>query len=219
MKKAVCVIEKDCEIMGVIHKLRISFRRRTGFVMRLSTKDQKTLLLSAPRSAIRNMEEVDKLIPSLAETILDKYKKGFPCHLETEISKIYDGTNLLILGKKEEVGALSPEEVEKVLKEKGYAYYADRVQVWARKMRIPYPLTFRIRTMTTRFGVNSIARHVITFSTIAICYSPEIVDYLIVHELAHCFVRGHQKDFYAIVNKYDPQYKIHSKKLKKGIYV
>ena len=89
--------------------------------MRLSTKDQKTLLLSAPRSAIRNMEEVDKLIPSLAETILDKYKKGFPCHLETEISKIYDGTNLLILGKKEEVGALSPEEVEKVLKEKGYA--------------------------------------------------------------------------------------------------
>ena len=100
--------------------------------MRLSTKDQKTLLLSAPRSAIRNMEKVDELIPSLAETILDKYKKGFPCHLETEISKIYDGTNLLILGKKEEVGALSPEEVEKALKGKGYAYYADRVQAWAR---------------------------------------------------------------------------------------
>ena len=77
--------------------------------MRLSTKDQKTLLLSAPRSAIRNMEEVDKLIPSLAETILDKYKKGFPCHLETEISKIYDGTNLLILGKKEEVGQKRPD--------------------------------------------------------------------------------------------------------------
>ncbi len=101
----------------------------------------------------------------------------------------------------------------------GLSYFINRVGDWARIMKVPYTPSIRVRTMSTRFGVNHLARHVITFTTLSICYAPEIVDYLIIHELAHCFVRGHQKDFYAIVNKYDPQYKIHSRKLKKGIYV
>ena len=186
--------------------------------MRVSTKDGKTLFLSAPRYAFMNMAEVDRIALELGQYVLEKHQRNSACSFISELPKIYDGKYLLILGKKEEVGSLSADQVERLLKDRGLAYFTARAQEWARTMKIPYPLAFRIRTMGTRFGVNSISKHIITFSTISICYSPEIVDSLIVHELAHCFAPGHQKDFYAIVNKYDPEYKIHSKKLKKGIY-
>ncbi len=219
MKKAVYVIDKTYEINGVLHPVRVSFRRKRGFVLRVSSKDKKTLLVSAPRYAMMCPSEVDWAISKHAARILENSKKNSACHFESELPKIYDGKTLLILGKKEEVGSRSPKDIEGFLMKVGLSYFIKRASEWARIMGVPYAPSIRVRTMSTRFGVNHLARHVITFTTLAICYAPEIVDYLIIHELAHCFVRGHQKDFYAIVKKYDPQYKIHSRKLKKGIYV
>ena len=42
----------------------------------------------------------------------------------------------------------------------------------------------------------------------------EVRDYVIVHELAHRIEMNHSKDFWAIVEKYDSDYKTHRKWLK-----
>lgn len=76
----------------------------------------------------------------------------------------------------------------------------------------------RIRKVKTIYGSNSAQTHAITYSSQLIHFSFEIIDSLIVHELAHHFVRNHSKKFYEVVLKYYPNYYIYNKMLKRGIF-
>ena len=76
----------------------------------------------------------------------------------------------------------------------------------------------RVRNMYTRYGSNSISNKSITYSLILMHYSPEIIDSVIVHELAHCFETRHNDKFYKVVYKYCPNYDELHYKLRKGIY-
>ena len=40
------------------------------------------------------------------------------------------------------------------------------------------------------------------------------IEYVVLHELCHIFYMNHQKDFWALVEKYMPDYKIRRKNLK-----
>ena len=42
----------------------------------------------------------------------------------------------------------------------------------------------------------------------------ECIEYVVLHELCHIFYMNHQKDFWALVEKYMPDYKVRRKKLK-----
>ena len=76
----------------------------------------------------------------------------------------------------------------------------------------------RIRVMSTRYGSNSKKTHSITYSYELYHYAPNILDAIIVHELAHSLQFDHSKKFYDIVFKYCPNYKYLHKCLRKGIY-
>ena len=76
----------------------------------------------------------------------------------------------------------------------------------------------RVQKMRSRFGSNSKHTKTLNFSTILLHYSLAIIDSVVVHELAHCFVYNHSKDFYNVVYKYCPNYKLVQAKLKKGIF-
>ena len=78
------------------------------------------------------------------------------------------------------------------------------------------PYKVRLRKMSSRYGSNSSMTHSITYSTILIHYSKEIIDSVIVHELAHQFQRNHSQKFYDKVLEYCPNYKTLHKKLGKG---
>ncbi len=45
---------------------------------------------------------------------------------------------------------------------------------------------------------------------------PEVVDYIIIHELCHTKIKNHSKQFWQLVEKYCPSYKIYDKWLKKN---
>ena len=76
----------------------------------------------------------------------------------------------------------------------------------------------RIRKMTTRYGSNSLSNKSITYSTILMHYQVDIIDSVIIHELAHCYVSNHSQEFYKIVYKFCPNYKKLHNNLKKGNY-
>ena len=76
----------------------------------------------------------------------------------------------------------------------------------------------KIKKMRTRLGSNSSKTHTIYYADHLFYYSVDILDSLVVHELAHEFVKDHSENFYKVVFKYCPNYKSVNNKLKKGIH-
>ena len=93
-----------------------------------------------------------------------------------------------------------------------------RTRYYEMRMRIEEPYKVKIKKMHSRYGSNSSRTHSIQYADNLYCYSIDILDSLVVHELAHHFVRKHDKAFYDVVYKYCPNYKNDNRKLKKRIY-
>ena len=68
--------------------------------------------------------------------------------------------------------------------------------------------------MKSRWGVYNKVNHSVTLNSKLIEYPVEILDYVIIHELSHVQHFNHSKDFWALVSKYCPEYKIRRKELK-----
>ena len=67
----------------------------------------------------------------------------------------------------------------------------------------------------TRFGSCS-SKGNISFSYRLMMYPEPAREYVVVHELAHLVEMNHSKRFYAIVERYLPDYKERKKQLKNG---
>ena len=55
---------------------------------------------------------------------------------------------------------------------------------------IKKPYRVSVKKMTSRYGSNSSQTHTVSYSLVLLHYSVEIIDSVIVHELAHDFVRN-----------------------------
>lgn len=101
--------------------------------------------------------------------------------------------------------------IDKIIKDKFYErlmYYYNMYEE-----NIPLP-TLRIRKMTTRWGVCNIKTHVITLNYNLYKYDLKCLDYVVVHELSHLIHPNHSASFWAVVEKYCPNYKLIRKTLK-----
>ena len=107
-------------------------------------------------------------------------------------------------------------DLDKKLKKLFLPYITNRVRYYEQVMEIKKPYSVHVRKMTTRYGSNSSQTHSLSFSMILLHYSREVIDSVIVHELAHDKVRDHSKKFYDVVYKYCPDYKMLHKRLRKG---
>ena len=92
-----------------------------------------------------------------------------------------------------------------------------RVEYYSSVMNLPlYKVS--VKNMKTRFGSNSKHTQRLHFALVLMHYSIEIIDSVVVHELAHILVYDHSKKFYDVVYKYCHDYDIYRKKLIKGEY-
>ena len=92
------------------------------------------------------------------------------------------------------------------------------VRKYERIMGIFEPYKVKIRDTKRQYGSNSKRTHTLSFQTTLLHYSNEIIETVVVHELAHDFERNHSKNFYNIVYSFAPNYKQLQNKLKKGIH-
>lgn len=74
-----------------------------------------------------------------------------------------------------------------------------------------------IRNQKTRWGSCS-GRKNLNFSWKVILTPPELIKYLVVHEVCHLVEMNHSKNFWELVEKYDPLFNQHSKDLQKAGY-
>ena len=80
-----------------------------------------------------------------------------------------------------------------------------RVAFWSERMGL-FPAQVRVTSARRRFGSCSSKGHV-CFSWRLMQYPPEAIDYVVVHELAHLRYLNHGPEFYALVERYLPDYR------------
>ena len=91
-------------------------------------------------------------------------------------------------------------------------YLIPRVEYFANKMDLKYS-TIKFRKMKSRWGSCSSTR-VITLNSELVKVKKELIDYVIVHELAHLVHMNHSKDFHLLVENYLPSSKILRRELR-----
>mgnify|MGYP003310831801 CR=1 FL=1 len=170
-------------------------------------------------------KEIKKGLDKFALSLIEKDKKD---HLNPPMGEDY----IYILGEKYHIspsGSLSfnngltikyksIDDLYKKLKPYLLDIVVKRVRYYEAKMGISKPYNVKVRDMSSRYGSNVKSSYTVTFALLLVHYSINIIESVIVHELAHDKVYNHSAKFYDVVYKYCPDYdKLHNH-LRKKIY-
>ena len=104
------------------------------------------------------------------------------------------------------------DEERKALLAQAREYLPMRVDYWSGIMGLA-PAGIKITSARTRFGSCS-GKNSICFSWRLMQYPPEAIDYVVVHELAHIRHHDHSPAFYALIERYMPDWRERMKLLK-----
>lgn len=105
-------------------------------------------------------------------------------------------------------------ELTKGLKERAVEILTARTQSWAKRMGVDYA-SLTVNSAKTRWGSCS-GKNDLRYS-FRLLYTPMlIIDYVVVHELAHIRHKNHSRAFWAEVEKFIPDWKIRRAWLKRN---
>ena len=110
------------------------------------------------------------------------------------------------------------EQFKKKIKKYVLEKFTSRVRYYEGIMGVYPPYKVAVRNTSTRLGSNSRKTHTISLTFNLIHYNMNVIDSVVVHELAHHFHFDHSKEFYDVVYKYCPEYKKMRSILLKGVY-
>jgi len=128
--------------------------------------------------------------------------------IETKaIKRISFNENILILPNENAKDILI-----KFLKKYAKNYISERTKTLATSLKLNYE-SISISSAKTNWGSCS-SRNKLNFSYKLIMCPPEIVDYIIIHELCHTKIKNHSASYWQLVKTYLPNYKQYEKWLK-----
>lgn len=90
-------------------------------------------------------------------------------------------------------------------KERAREIFVERVRFYSQRFNL-LPEEIRISSAKTRYGSCS-ATNVVSFSFRLVMAPYRMIDYVIVHELAHIQIKNHSKSFWKLVEKIMPDYR------------
>ena len=99
------------------------------------------------------------------------------------------------------------------LKKSARIYLQKQLSSYAKLMNVEYQ-ALTLREQKTRWGSCS-GQDRISLNWRLVHYPPSVINYVIVHELAHLIQRNHSRQFWQIVAQFDPDYSEHRSYLKK----
>ena len=102
------------------------------------------------------------------------------------------------------VERLTPEQLHK-LAEEALEYIPKRVEFFARQLPVQYG-RITIRNQRTRWGSCS-QKGNLNFNCLLMLTPPEVIDYVVVHELCHRIEMNHSKRFWEQVERILPDYR------------
>ena len=105
-------------------------------------------------------------------------------------------------------------ETERRLRALAEARLPALTEIWAGRMGLSYEAV-RVTGARYRLGSCSSKKH-ICYSYRLMAYPDAVIEYVVVHELAHLLEMNHSSRFYAIVEKYMPDYRERRKMIAAG---
>ena len=104
-----------------------------------------------------------------------------------------------------------PEKIKDVLLfwylEKGIEVITEKVNIYANKMGVTYQ-KINLKKVSSIWG-SCTASNCLSFNRKLVMAPHEIVDYVVIHEVAHMVHRNHGTRFWSLVASYDSSYKTH----------
>lgn len=98
-------------------------------------------------------------------------------------------------------------EIVRFLKHTAQHYILPRTEYLAKKMQLSFG-KITLREQSSRWGSCS-SRGNLNFNWRLVHFEPPVIDYVIIHELAHRTHMNHSKKFWDLVRKFDPEYPNH----------
>lgn len=89
----------------------------------------------------------------------------------------------------------------------GRALLTERVEEWSDKMGL-HPTQLSFRSQKTRWGSCNSRGHV-SLNWRLVAAPLEVLDYVVIHELAHLRYQNHSRIFWQLVKEFSPKYKEH----------
>ena len=214
----------------VPYVLRRAKRRTIGLSI-----DHRGLRVGAPRQAA--LREVEALILRHGDWVAQKLD-AWRSRQALEALTIADGVRLPLLGRSLEIRLAlggnralwnehdqptltlclrTPDDagrqLEKALREKARALFAERLAHYAPILALPVP-PLALSAARTRWGSCSL-KSGIRLNWRLIHFPLDIVDYVVAHELAHLREMNHSPRFWAVVGQIFPDYKTARAELRK----
>lgn len=97
------------------------------------------------------------------------------------------------------------EELERLYRRNARAHLTEQVEHYASEMNVEYD-GLELRNQRTRWGSCS-SNGTLSFNWRLMMSPPDVIDYVVVHELAHLQEKNHTKRFWELVKEYIPDYK------------
>lgn len=107
----------------------------------------------------------------------------------------------------------SKSQLSRFLKSTANHYILERTRKLAQKMNLKFNKV-SLKQQSTRWGSCSSKKN-LNFNWRLVHFEPKIVDYVIIHELAHLKHMNHSTKFWQLVEKYDSEYRKHRLFLKR----
>lgn len=182
------------------------------------------VLLKTPRISARAIEDMLEAKESWIRLQISKILQNPPLQprLEDEVQlfgAIYSIDDPIARDLYARLMRVKTTDQEKILscydafyKQISYEYLQQRAEYFAHEMQLSYH-QLKVRKMKSRWGSCS-SKKIITYNTQLMKIEKSLIDYVVVHELAHLVHMNHSKAFHDLVSLYLPDAKLLRSKLK-----
>jgi len=106
---------------------------------------------------------------------------------------------------------LFQKHIDRFYKKEAQTAIPQLVEKYAQRMQL-FPREIRFRKTRRQWGSCS-GKNILSFNTMLMKLPEDVIEYVIVHELAHIKHKHHQKRFWELVETHLPRYKTHIKTL------
>lgn len=209
----------NIKINNKIYNVEIIYKNNKNMYLRI--KDDLKIVVTAPlrisekkiqKFVESNIDYISKVIIQ-KEEVLTKKQDKFQylgklydiCYINER--KIFLGEEKALIGKNVNIDNWYKKNAIEVFEN----YYNSCFQNFK---EAKYKPLLKIRKMKGKWGVCNITNKTITLNLELIKLNPKYLIYVIYHELCHLKHPNHSKDFWALVEKYVPNYKQIKKEMK-----
>ncbi len=184
-------------------------------------KDNK-IVISAPYHL--SLNRVQQFINTLPNRFLDRviinidHKKDENDGYVFLLGKRRKCTNILDNPSEDDITYRNDADLKRKIKSFALGIFTNEVRKYEKIMGVNKEYKVAVREMRTRHGTNSRKTYTIALNLNLIHYNIDVIDSVVIHELAHHYEFNHSSKFYDIVYKYCPNYDKLSAILRKGEY-